>query len=60
MKLTAQIKKATDGRLDLRVVELPEIEAQARNFAEIPKAVKDAAARLTGRRDQDFDVEVRL
>ncbi|MFE4542234.1 hypothetical protein [Arthrobacter sp. NPDC056727] len=59
MKLTAQIKNAADGRLDLRVVELPELVAHARKFDDIPDAVRDAAARLTGRPGQDFDVEVR-
>jgi hypothetical protein len=59
MRLTAQITKAADGRLDLRVVELPELEAHARKFDDIPDAVKDAAARLTGRPGQDFEVEIR-
>lgn len=30
MKLTAQIKKAADGWLDLEVMELPDLEAHAR------------------------------
>ena len=59
MRLNAQIRKATDGRLDLHVVELPDLEAHARKFEDIPDAVRDAAARLTGRPGQDFDVEVR-
>ncbi len=59
MRLTAHIKKATDGHLDLRVVELPELKAQARTCEEIPDAVRDAAAKLTGRPAQDFAVEVR-
>ena len=32
MKLTAQIKKATDGWLDIRVVELPELVATLGNW----------------------------
>jgi hypothetical protein len=59
VRLTAQIKKAADGWLDLRVVELPELEAHAHKFEDIPGVVRDAAARLTGRPVQDFDVEVR-
>lgn len=57
MRLTARIKKAADGRLELRVVELPELEAQARKFEDIPNVVSDAAAGLTGRPGQDFEVE---
>lgn len=30
MILTAQIKKAADGWLDLRVIEMPDLEAHAR------------------------------
>ncbi|MBT2547196.1 hypothetical protein [Arthrobacter sp. ISL-65] len=59
MRLTAQIKKATDGWIDFRVVELPELVAHARKLDDIAGAVRDAAARLTGRQGQDFDVEVR-
>ena len=59
MKLTAKIKSAADSGIELRVPELPGLEAHARNVAEIPDAVKDAAARLTGRPKDDFDVEVR-
>jgi hypothetical protein len=58
MKLTAQIKKATDGWLDIRVVELPELVAHARKLDDIDDAARDAAAKLTGRPRQDFDVEV--
>ena len=59
MILTAQIKKAADGWLDLRVIEMPDLEAHARNVEDIPDAVRDAAERLTGRPGHDFDVEVR-
>jgi hypothetical protein len=59
MILTAQIKKAADGWLDLQVVELPDLEAHARKVEDIPDVVRDAAARLTGRPGHDFDVEVR-
>ena len=59
MKLTAQIGTASDGRLDLRVLELPELEAQASSVEAIPGAVREAAARLTGRPNEDFDIEIR-
>ena len=59
MRLTAQIKTAADGWLDLRVVELPELRAHAGKFDDIPDVVGDAASRLTGRPGHDFDVEVR-
>jgi predicted RNase H-like HicB family nuclease len=59
MKLTAHISKAADGRLDLHVVELPDLVAHARSVEDIPEAVRDAATQLTGRPRTDFHVEVR-
>lgn len=58
MRLTVRIRKATDGRLDLQVVEMPELEVVVRKFKEIPEAVTDAAADVTGRPKDDFEVEV--
>lgn len=58
MGLTVKIRKATDGRLDLQVVEMPELEVAVHKFREIPGAVADAAADLTGRPTDDFQVEV--
>jgi hypothetical protein len=58
MNLTVKIMKAEDGLLDLRVVELPDLDLSARTFGEIPALVSEAAARLTGRSEQEFDVEV--
>jgi hypothetical protein len=43
MILTAQIKKAADGWLDLHMVELPELEAHARKVEHVPDVVRDAA-----------------
>lgn len=37
LKVTADTKKATDGKLDLRVLELPELEAQARRWTRFLK-----------------------
>jgi hypothetical protein len=39
MRLTVRIRSATDGRLDLRVLEMPELEVGVRKFKEIPEAV---------------------
>jgi hypothetical protein len=58
MKLTVKITKAADGFLDLRVVELPDLDLSARTIGEIPAVVSEVAAKLTGRSGQDFDVEV--
>lgn len=58
MKLTAHIKKAADGWMELDVDELPGLVAGARNVEDIPSAVRAAAAAFTGRAVQDFDVEV--
>ncbi len=58
MNLTVKITKAADGLLDLRVVELPELDLSVRTVGEIPGVVSEAAAKLTGRSEQEFDVEV--
>lgn len=60
MKLTAQIMKAADGWLDLHVIELPALEAHARKVEEIPGVIKGAAAELTGRPENEFEVELTL
>ena len=58
MVLTAKIREARDGRLDLYVIELPELEAHARTVADIPRVVREAAAILTGLPEESFDVLV--
>ena len=58
MRLTVKIKQAQDGRMDLQVLELPGLEVSVKRVAEIPDAVRDAAAALTGRSREDFDVEL--
>ncbi|MBT2551552.1 hypothetical protein [Arthrobacter sp. ISL-5] len=60
LKLTAHIRSAADGWLDLSVEELPDLVARARNFEGIPDSVREAAARLTGDPSEEFDVEVRF
>ncbi|MCA4135491.1 hypothetical protein [Arthrobacter sp. M4] len=58
MQLTARIKEATDGRITLRVEELPELIVHVRTILEIPDAIGDAAAQLTDRDKKDFEVEL--
>lgn len=54
-----QQDEAADGWVDLHVLQLPDLEAHARRMDEIPDVIRDAAARLTGRPKNDFNVEVR-
>ncbi|MFC7849391.1 hypothetical protein ACFUTU_13045 [Arthrobacter sp. NPDC057388] len=60
MRLTTHIRKAEDGRLSLTVSEFPELEVDARNVEEIPEVVQQAASKLTGRKEEEFDVDVRF
>ncbi|GKV73734.1 hypothetical protein NCCP2145_31150 [Pseudarthrobacter sp. NCCP-2145] len=60
MKLTTRIRSAADGWLALEVLELPGLEAYAKAFEDIPQAVQAAAAALTGRPADKFDVDVKL
>ncbi|MFK0004981.1 hypothetical protein [Paenarthrobacter sp. NPDC090522] len=59
MQLTAHIKEAADGCLTVGVIEFPLLAVQAKNVSEIPAAVSESAAVLTGRPVSDFDVSVR-
>lgn len=60
MQLTAHIKEATDGCLTVGVIEFPVLTVQAESIHEIPAAVSESAAALTGRPANDFVVSVRL
>lgn len=60
MRLTTRIRSANDGWFALDVLELPELEAYAKAFEDIPDAVRRAAAAATGRDPGEFDVEVKL
>lgn len=60
MQLTAHIMEATDGRLTVGVIEFPVLTVQAKSVGEIPAAVSESAAALTGRPASDFDVSVRF
>ncbi|WP_369745629.1 hypothetical protein [Paenarthrobacter sp. AMU7] len=44
--------------MDLQIQELPDLEVSVQGVREIPETVKAAAARLTGRPADHFDVEV--
>jgi len=59
VKLTAHIRLAADGWLKLEVDELPQLEAHARAVREIPDAVRTAAAVLTGKPRQEFEIDLR-
>ena len=54
VRLTVKIRNATDGRTDLQVLELSDLEVCVRGVREIPETVRDAAARLTGRPADQF------
>ena len=58
MNLSVKITKATDGCLALKVVELPQLDINARNAGEIPLVVSEAAVKLTGRPERDFNIDV--
>lgn len=58
MQLTVRIKQATDGWLDLHVLELPDLKVYVRRVGEIPAAVSQAAAARTGRPAEDFIIDV--
>jgi hypothetical protein len=58
LQLTVYISSASDGYFLLRAVELPDLTARAGTIDGIPVAVRDAAAVLTGRAPDDFDVSL--
>ncbi|MDR6508104.1 hypothetical protein [Arthrobacter oryzae] len=60
MRLTAHIRLAADGWLELEVEQLPGLQAHARTVGDIPGAVIAAAAALTGKAASEFEVEVRF
>ncbi|AOY74350.1 hypothetical protein [Paenarthrobacter sp. YJN-5] len=58
MQLTVRIRLATDGWLDLHVLEFPDLKVYVKRVGEIPAAVSEAAAARTGRPAEDFVVNV--
>ncbi|MFJ4029978.1 hypothetical protein ACIPWF_21780 [Paenarthrobacter sp. NPDC089989] len=58
MRLTVKTRQAKDNKMDLQVVELPELDVQAKKLREVSDVVKDAAAALTRRSREEFDVEL--
>lgn len=60
MKPTPRVRSASEGWLELDVIELPGLELAAKKFEDIPDAVRAAAATCTGRPDGDFDVDIAL
>jgi hypothetical protein len=58
MQLNALITAVEDGRLSLRIEELPDLVVDAKRYEEIPDTVSEAAAQLLGRQPEDFTVEI--
>lgn len=58
MRLTVKIKSASDGHMDLQVLELPELEVSVKAVRDIPEAVAKAAAAMTGKPIDHFKVEI--
>ena len=58
MLLNVYISSATDGFFLLRSVEIPELTVTARKLDDIPTVVRAAAAAVTGREPDDFDIVV--
>jgi len=56
MQLTAYIASANDGYFLVKAKEVPELLARTSSLNDIPDAVREAAARLTGRAAGDFEV----
>ena len=58
MKLTVYIAIAADGKLQLRTVELPGLHVETDSLTDIEEAVRRAAAEETGKRFDEFAVEI--
>lgn len=56
MKLNVYISSAEDGILTVKAVQIPELSVQAGTIAEIPAAVRSAAAAISGHPPDDFVV----
>lgn len=56
MKLNVYISRAEDGILTVKAVQIPELSVQAGTIAEIPDAVRSAAASISGQSPDDFVV----
>lgn len=58
MQLNVHISSATDGYFLLKAAEIPELTARASKMDGIPGAVLAAAAELTGRPPEDFNINI--
>ncbi|MBT2566948.1 hypothetical protein J7I84_10665 [Arthrobacter sp. ISL-85] len=56
MQLDTYISRASDGLFTAKTMQMPELTAQARTIEEIPHAVRSAAAAISGRPAENFDV----
>jgi predicted RNase H-like HicB family nuclease len=58
LQLNVYISSASDGYFLLRAVEIPELTARASTIEDIPAQVRTAAAALTGKAPDDFEVSL--
>ncbi|MFE4195566.1 hypothetical protein ACFRJ9_06860 [Paenarthrobacter sp. NPDC056912] len=56
--LTALVTRAADRWFELQITQFPDLVVQASSLGEAPQAVREAAARSTGRPPEEFDVHV--
>jgi hypothetical protein len=56
--LNVYISSATDGYFLLKAVEIPQLSVTVRGLDDIPRAVRAAAAALTGRAPEDFEISL--
>ncbi|WP_181405881.1 hypothetical protein [Pseudarthrobacter phenanthrenivorans] len=56
--MNVYISSASDGYFLLKTVEIPELTARAGTIEDMPGAVRAAAAVLTGRAPDDFEVSL--
>lgn len=56
MRLNVYVSSAEDGILTVKAVQIPELSVQTGTIAEIPDAVRAAAAAISGHAPDQFDV----
>lgn len=58
LQLNVYIASASDGFFTVKAAQMPQLSAQARTLADIPDAVRSAAAAITGQPADVFDVVI--
>ncbi|MFP3580136.1 MULTISPECIES: hypothetical protein [unclassified Arthrobacter] len=56
--LTAMVTRAADSWFELHVTQIPDLVVQSPSLGEAAQAVREAAALATGRRPEEFDVDL--